>query len=450
MKITREDTPDRQAILHIEVDEDRLDDYMHRAYQRVVQRTNIPGFRRGKAPRAIVERYVGRDLMLEEALKGLVPAVISDAVREQDIEPAATPRVSIVERDPTVKLDATIALRPEVTLGDYNSIKFDDKPEAVPESQVDESIERIRYYLTTYSPVERGVELGDMATLTVNGTVDGQPMMNLEDTRLPIDPEGERIMPGFSEAVTGLNAGETRDFELPVPEGYRDANMAGKTANFSVELRSVEEPSRPPLDDDLASNFDPDLETLDDLRAQLRSNLEERAESDLRRSLEEKVADALVEGADIKMAPLLVENETEYMLSQQQESLSRYNMNLQNYIHSLGQTTNDYLETARSDAETRLKRSLVIEELADAENIEVSDELISEEIERIRQNGQEGADPDSDESRDSVRRMLRRRAALDRAVEIAREEKSQLWTPPSSGKEAVPTPQGTGSAAAES
>ena len=450
MKITREDTPDRQAILHIEVDEDRLNDYMHRAYQRVVQRTNIPGFRRGKAPRAIVERYVGRDLMLEEALEGLVPAVISDAVREQDIEPAATPRVSIVEREPTVKLDATIALRPEVTLGDYNSIKFDDKAEAVPESQVDESIERIRYFLTTYSPVERAVEMGDMATLTVNGAVDGQPMMNLEDTRLPIDPESERILPGFSEAVTGLNVGETRDFELPVPEDYRDEELAGKTANFSVELGRVEEAIRPPLDDDLASKFDPDLETLDDLRAQLRSNLEERAESELRQSLEEKVADALVEGAEIKVAPLLVDHETEYMLSEQQERLSMYNLNLQNYIHNLGQTTDDYLENARSDAETRLKRSLVIEELANAENIEISDELISEEIERIRQNEQEGADPDSDETRDSVRRMLRRRAALDRAVEIAREEKSRIWTPPSSGKDATPAPEGAGSAAAES
>ena len=450
MKITREDTPDRQAILHIEVDEDRLNDYMHRAYQRVVQRTNIPGFRRGKAPRAIVERYVGRDLMLEEALEGLVPAVISDAVREQDIEPAATPRVSIVEREPTVKLDATIALRPEVTLGDYNSIKFDDKPEAVPESQVDESIERIRYFLTTYSPVERAVEMGDMATLTVNGAVDGQPMMNLEDTRLPIDPESERILPGFSEAVTGLNVGETRDFELPVPEDYRDTEMAGKTANFSVELTNVEEAIRPLLDDDLASKFDPDLETLDDLRAQLRSNLEERAESELRQSLEEKVADALVEGAEIKVAPLLVDHETEYMLSEQQERLSMYNLNLQNYIHNLGQTTDDYLENARSDAETRLKRSLVIEELANAENIEISDELISEEIERIRQNEQEGADPDSDETRDSVRRMLRRRAALDRAVEIAREEKSRIWTPPSSGKDAIPAPQGAGGGATES
>ena len=450
MKITREDTPDRQAILHIEVDEDRLDDYMHRAYQRVVQRTNIPGFRRGKAPRAIVERYVGREFMLEEALERLVPAVISDAVREQDIEPAATPRVSVVERDPTVKLDATIALRPEVTLGDYNSIKFDDKPEAVPESKVDESIERIRYFLTTYSPVERAVEAGDMATLTLSGTVDGQPVMSFQETRLPIDPESERIMPGFSEAVTGLKVGETRAFELPMPEDYRDAELAGKTATFSVELRGLEKPELPALDDELASKFDPDLETLDDLRAQLRSNLEDRAESELRQSLEEKVADALVEGADIKMAPLLIEHETEHMLSQQQETLSQHNLNLQSYIHSLGQTSDDYLENARSDAETRLKRSLVIEELANAENIEVSDEEISEEIERVRQNGQEGADPDSDETRDAVRRVLRRRAALDRAVEIAREEKSRLWTPPSSGKEAVPAPEGAGTAAAES
>ena len=449
MKITREDTPDRQAILHIEVDKDRLDDYMHRAYQRVVQRTNIPGFRRGKAPRGILERYVGRDLMLEEALEGLVPAVISDAVKEQDLEPAATPRVSIVEREPTVKLDATIALRPEVTLGDYNSIKFDDAPEAVPESQVDESVERIRDFLTTYSPVERAVETGDMATLTVNGTVDGQQLVNLENTRVPVDPDGERVLPGFSEAVNGLNPGESRDFELPVPEDYRDAAVAGKTARFSVELLSLEEPDRPPIDDDLARNFDPELETLDDLRVQLRTNLEERAEDELRRSLEAKVADALVEGADIKMAPLLVEHETEHMLSEQQESLSRYDLSLQNYIHSLGQTTDDYLANARSDAETRLKHSLVIEELANAENIEVSDAEVSEEIERISQSGQESPDPDSDETRDAVRRMLRRRAALDRAVEIAREEKSRLWTPPGSATETAPSPEAAGSTAVE-
>ena len=450
MKITREDTPDRQAILHIEVDEDRLDDYMHRAYQRVVQRTNIPGFRRGKAPRAIVERYVGRDLMLDEALEGLVPAVVSDAVREQDLEPAATPRVAVVEREPTVKLDATIALRPEVTLGDYNAIKFDDKPEAVPESQVDESIERIRYFLTTYSPVERAVELGDMATLTVNGAVDGQQMVKVEDTRIPIDPEGERLLPGFSEAVAGMSLGETRDFELPVPEDHRQPEFAGKTAHFTVELSGLEEPERPDINDELAKNFDPDLETLDALRAKLRSNLEERAESELRQSLEEKVADALVEGADIKMAPLLIEQETEYMLSEQQETLSKHNLNLQNYIHSLGQTTDDYVETARSSAEMRLKRSLVIEELANAENIEISDEQISEEIERIRQNGQEGPDPESDESRDAVRRVLRRRSALDRAVEIAREEKSRIWTPQSSGQEVTVPAEEAGTKAAES
>ena len=450
MKITREETPDRQAILHIEVDNDRLDDYMHRAYQRLVQRTNIPGFRRGKAPRALVERFVGRDYMLDEALEGLVPAVISDAVREQDLEPAATPRVSIIEREPTVKLDATIALRPEVTLGDYNSIKFDDKPEAVPESQVDESIERIRGFLTTFSPVERALESGDMATLSVNGSVEGQSMVDMPSTRIPIDHDNDRILPGFSEAITGLNTGEFRDFELPVPQDYRETEFAGKTAAFSVELLSLEEPDRPPLDDELARNFDPELETLDALRVQLRTNLEERAEDELRRSLEEKVADALVEGADIKMAPLLVEHETEHMLSEQQESLSRYNLSLQNYVHSLGQTTDDYVSEARTAAETRLKRSLVIEELANAENIEITDEQVSEEIERIRQTEQANPDQDSDDTRDTVQRMLRRRAAMDRAVEIAREEKSRLWTPPGSGPEASPPPEAAGSTAAKS
>ena len=449
MKITREETPDRQAILHIEVDKDRLDDYMHRAYQRLVQRTNIPGFRRGKAPRALVERFVGHDYMLDEALEGLVPAVVSDAVREEELEPATTPRISIVEREPTVKLDATIALRPEVKLGDYNSIKFDDKPEAVPENQVDESIERIRDFLTTFSPVERAVQAKDMATLTVNGAVDGQPLVDLANTRIPVDHDNDRILPGFSEAITGMNPGEVREFELPVPEDYRDAEFAGKTAVLSVELLSLEEPNRPPLDDELARNFDPELETLDALRSQLRTNLEERAENELRRSLEERVADALVEGADIKMAPLLVEHETEHMLSEQQESLSKHSLSLQNYIHSLGQTTDDYLENARSNAETRLKRSLVIEELANAENIEVTDEQVSEEIERIRQNGQENPDPDSDETRGAVKRMLRRRAAMDRAVEIAREEKSQLWTPSGSGPETAPPPEAAGSTAVE-
>ena len=449
MKITREETPDRQAILHIEVDKDRLDDYMNRAFQRLVQRTNIPGFRRGKAPRTIVERFVGRDFMLDEALEGLVPAVISDAVREQDIEPAATPRVSIVEREPTVKLDATIALRPEVKLGDYASITFDDKPEPVPDSQVDDHIERIRDMQTTYDPVERAVKVGDMATVTVKGDVDGRPLVSLENTRIPVDLENNRILPGFSEALVGLNPGESRHFELPVPEDYRESEFAGKTAVFAVDLSRLEEPNRPPLDDELAKGFDGDFESLDDFRVYVRDSLQKSAEDELRRSLEDKVADALVEGADIKMAPLLVEHETEHMLSEQQEMLARHNLNLQNYIHSLGQTSDDYLSNARSTAETRLKRSLVFEELANAENIEVTDGEVSEEIERIRQSGQETADLDSDETKGAIRRMLRRKAAIDRAVELALEEKSRLWTPSSPGARAGQPPDDAGDTVVE-
>ncbi|MEX0762037.1 MAG: trigger factor [Dehalococcoidia bacterium] len=422
MKVTRGDTVDRQTVLHIEVDGQQIDKHIDRAYRKVVQRANIPGFRKGKAPRSIVERFVGREYLLEEALESLVPEAVKDAIEEQEIEAAATPRVSIVEREPVVKLDATVALPPLATLGDYQSISIDEEAEPVTDEQVDEAIERVRESQATWEPVERPMKLGDLVTITVTGMVGNEKFADAEDAEYLAEAGTENPVPGFAEKLEGINAGETREFTLTIPEEFANSEFAGKEADFTVTASAIKEKVLPAADDELAKSLGEGFESIDDLRNKVRVNLEASAADSLRRSLEEKVVDALVEGAQFEVSPILIEHEAEHILSDQQNSLAQYNISFEQYMQGVGKSTEDVVNEAKEAAVLRLRRSLVIDEIAKAEGVDVTDDEINAEIERLKseQSG-DTANLETDEAREAVRRILRRRVAVDRAIEIAQQ-----------------------------
>ena len=435
MKISREDTPDRQVALHIEVDEDRLDDYMRRASQRVSQRVSIPGFRKGKAPRAIVERFAGRDYLLDQALEALIPTLVGEAIEEQGLEPVVLPQVTVREREPVVKVDAVIALSPEVKLGDYTSIRFDDEPEAVTDSDVRESLEQLRNSQATWEPVERALESGDLATITLQGHVAGKPLLDLNDVEFLTGEENAIPAPGFSEALVGMQIGETREFTLALAEDYPARDMAGKDAKFSVTVNGLKQKNLPPVDDDLAKSLDGDSDTLEELEAHIRRMLESRSEEALNQSLQQRILDVMVDDADIRMAPVLVKQETQRTLRERREALEKDNLNLERYIHATGMTVDQYVSQLETEVSRRLRQTLVMDELAEAENVEVTDGEVSAEIEKLSLPGQEETDFSSDAARDAVRRALMRRGALDRALELARQEKSPIWTPADAGRQ---------------
>ncbi len=419
LKVTRGETVARQTTLQIEVEPERVDQHLQKAYQRLVQRTRVPGFRQGKAPRPILERYVGREHLLEEALESLVPEAVGEAVKAESLQPAATPRVSIVERQPVVKLEATIALEPAVVLGDYTSVRIVRDEEAVKDEDVEKALERVRDANGTWTPVERVLRLGDLATVTATGQSDGKQVLNAQSTEFLAVEGSTYPVKGFAEALAGMAPEESREFSLTFPADYSQKDLQGKGAQFKVTLHSLKEKVLPALDDELAKTVGEGLQTLAELRNRVRQNIEAQAVEDARRSVERQVLDALVAGATFELPPIVVEHEADHILYDQQQALARYKVPIEAYVRSVGKDAGQFVQEARTSAEDRLKRSLVIEKLAESEGITVSEEQVTSEVEALKASEPDRKGLDSEEVRVAVRRALRRKAAMDRAFEIA-------------------------------
>jgi trigger factor len=426
LKFTRDDVEDRQAILHIEVEDDRVEKHLQRAHQKVSARINIPGFRKGKAPRSIVEQFVGRDYLLEEAMESLVPEAVSAAIDESDIEATHTPpRVNVIERDPIVKIDATVALPPLAKLGDYKKLKFDDEIEVVGEEQIEEQIVQIQESQATWEPVKRAAKLGDMLTITSKGLVDGKEFANVDAGEFLAEAGSMNPVPGFAEQLKGMKAEGSKEFDIEIPADYPNEEFAGKTASFTVEVAEVKKKELPKLTDALAASLGEDFKTVAELRTRITDNLEAQAKEGLRRSLEEKIVDALVEGAEFEVSPMIIEHEAEHVLEDQQRQLAQYNIDFQQYIQGIGKSSEEIVAEAKDSAELRLKRMLVVDTLAEESDSSVSDEEVAAEIAMMQDTPQYANENlDTDEARDAVQRILRRRTAIDQVIEATHKPKA--------------------------
>ena len=426
MKFTRDEGEDRQAILHIEVEEDRVEKHLQRAHQKVAARINIPGFRKGKAPRNIVEQFVGRDYLLEEAMETLVPEAVGVAIEESDIPSTHTPpRVEVTERDPIVKIDATVALPPVATLGDYKKLKFDDELEVVTDEQIEEQIAQIQESQATWDPVKRAAKLGDLLVITSKGLVEGKEFANVEGGEFLAEAGSMNPVPGFAEQLKGMKEGGSKEFDIEIPADYPNEEFAGKTANFNVEVAEVKKKELPKLTDALAASLGEDFKTVAELRTRISDNLEAQAKDGLRRSLEEKIVDALVEGAEFEVSPMIIEHEAEHVLEDQQRQLAQYNIDFQQYMQGIGKTTEDIVAEAKDSAELRLKRMLVIDTLAEDTGASVSDEEVAAEIALMQETPQYANENlDTDEARDAVQRILRRRTAIDSVIDVTHKPKA--------------------------
>ncbi len=433
MNVTREPVADRQAVLHVEVDEDHLERHLERAYRRLVQRTNIPGFRKGKAPRRIFETMVGRDTLVEEALETLVPDAVAEAIKQEEIEAYGTPRVSVTSRDPLPQLDVTVPLEPTVKLGDYHALQITEEPEEVTDEQVEQALETAREGEATWEPVERPLEMGDQAVLTVEGIVDGEPVINGEDTEYVLDADGMTPVPGFAEALTGLAAGDSKEFTVSVPDDFPGPAVAGKEVRFEVQVSDVKERIVPELDDDLARSVGRGYETLDEMRKAIRSEYEAAAQAMAERRLQDRVMDELTESTEFEIPPLIVDHEVEHVLHDQQQQLARYKVSVGDYMRTAGKSSEELVNEARESAVLRLKRTLLIEEVAKAEGIEVSDEDLAIEIEALVSDDDPESNRESlesDEGKASVRSMVTRRRAVQRLLEIVKSEEDEPGNPP--------------------
>lgn len=371
MKVSSTELPPRQVSLEIEVEKDRVDRAMDEAYRRLAGRVDVPGFRRGKAPRPMVERMIGHDRIVEEALDRLVPEVVSEAMQQEQVEPYTRPRVESIELDP-LRLKAVVGLAPKVELGEYRGALHVDREEPkVGETEIDNVIQRVRESYAQWAPVERPVQLGDRVGIDLKVTPEGgeAPLIDSKDAEYVVDTEGAQPAPGFAEQIVGMSPGDAKSFTLSLPEDYRDKEVAGSPAQFEVTLHSVKERELPELDDTFAQQVG-DYADVAALRIAVEAQLRHSEEERVRDKLEEEALNKLVEVASIEYPPQLVEFQAQHMIDSFRANIERQGLQLTQYLRLVGKEQDTFEQEMREQAETRVRRSLVLDAFADAEHIE--------------------------------------------------------------------------------
>jgi len=375
VKVSSTELPPRQVSLAIEVEPERLDHAMDDAFRRLAGRVDVPGFRRGKAPRSMVERMIGRDRLVEEALDVLLPQVVSEAMEQEKVEPFTRPRVESIEFDP-LRLKAVVGLAPRVELGDYkDQLRVENEEPNVDDAQVDSVIQRLRESYAQWAPVDRAAQLGDRVGVDVRGDVEGQerPLVDSKEAEYVVDPEGAQPAPGFAEQIVGMSPGEQKSFPLTLPEDARNTEVAGKSADFNVTLHWVKERELPELDDDFAQQVG-EYTDVAGLRTAIETQLRQREEERVREQLEDAAMNKLVEISSIEYPPQLVDHQAEHLIETFTNSVERQGIQLQQYLRMLGKERETFEQELREQAETQVKRSLALDAFADAEEIQADQE----------------------------------------------------------------------------
>lgn len=415
MKVAAQEIEHSQVVLDIEVEDERLERAVDQAYRRIAQQINVPGFRKGKAPRALVERMVGREALVEDAVEKLVPEVVEDAVKQQALVMVARPKLEVISTQP-LQVKATVPVQPKVELGDYRSLKIGPEQAVVEDEQVDRVVGRLQEANATWEPVERPVEIGDRVAIDLLAKAGDTVVMDSKDAEYVVDPEGPQPTEGFAQALVGQAPGETRTFTLTLPEDYRNKELAGQEAEFTVTVHWVKARDLPPLDDDFAATIGTEYETLDQLRGAIRDNLLSREEHERRIEHEEKVIQAVVDQATVDLPPQMVEEEAGRLLQQMAQTLQRQGIPLDTYLRITQKSEDQFRSELMAQAERTVRRSEVLSAVAKAEGLEVTEEEVRQAIAETAEN--------PNQANRVVREAMRRPEVRERVEAALRRQKA--------------------------
>jgi len=420
VKITQDDIEQCQTVLHIELDEEDIDPYLNKAYKKVVSRVNIPGFRKGKAPRSIIEQYFGKESLINEELDSMLPELTSKAISQQELDIVGMPSISLEKMDP-ISFSATVPLTPTIDLGDYSSIRVKRKSTRITKKVIDERIEQLRTSVAAWEPADRKIQTGDMVSANIVGVHNNDEVINEPDGVYLVSEEIERPFPGFANKLIGLESDTPSTFELDIPKDFNDEKLAGNTISFNVTVKDIKERILPEVTDEFAQSLGAEYEDLDSLKSEIRKSLKSEAEAEAIRDFRENIISELINTATIELPPLLVQLESEHMVNEQERMVQQANMVLDDYLQSIGTTREQLIEESRTEAVNRLNRSFILSKLADIEEVEVSNEEIETRIEELFADSEENLPNASQtiEMKDYLERSMKMEKTIERLEQIA-------------------------------
>lgn len=386
MKVSAEKIENQKVVLTIEVVAAELDKAEERACKRFASQVNIPGFRKGKAPRKIVEQHVGKQTVLQEAFDYFIaPEALAEALKDQKMEDIVTrPDIETVtlEEGKDVVFKATVVPRPEVKLGEYKGLKIAKDEVKVTDEDVDNQLKHMADHQAKMveAPEGAAVEDGDFTTLDFKGFVDGEAFEGGEGKDYPLQIGSNSFIPGFETQLIGAKVGEEKDVNVKFPEEYHAKELAGKDATFKCTIRSIKHKELPAIDDAFAKAASK-FETLDELKADIRKNLTENAERKAENDRKAEALETASKNITVDIPPVMVDNEVTRMLREMEMRLAQQGMQLEQYLQFAGTDIAKLREQYRETAKKNVRTGLMLEEVAKAENIKVEAADLDKEVE---------------------------------------------------------------------
>jgi trigger factor len=385
MAVKWEKTEPNTGVLEVEVTAEQFSDALDQAFKKVVKTVAMPGFRKGKVPRKIFESRYGVESLYQDALDLVVPNAYSTAVFEAQLVPVDRPKIDVVqvEAGKPLLFKATVTLKPEVTLGDYINIPFEDKTFEVTDEMLDEELQKLRSGHSELNVLEDGeAEAGDLLVMDFNGFVAGEEFEGGEAENYQLELGSGTFVPGFEDQLIGVKAGEDREVKITFPGEYHVKSLAGQEAMFQIHVHDIKRKTLPVLDDDFAKDIS-EFDTIEELKADVRHQLEHEAEHQHEHYIEDQIIAKVVENAIVDIPAVMIEDEIDVQINEFGSRLEQQGIPLDAYQEFTGTTKDELRDQFRQEAERRVKSSLVLEAIAIKENISLVEQEIDLELQKV-------------------------------------------------------------------
>ncbi|MGE7543556.1 trigger factor [Sporosarcina newyorkensis] len=372
--------------LTFEVSVERFNQGMDEAFKKVVKKVQAPGFRKGKMPRKMFDKMYGEEALYNDAIDIVLPEAYSKAVEEADVEPIAAPEIDIekLEKGEPVIFTAVIALKPEVKLGEYKGLEVTRQSTEVTDEEVDAQLQQRREGLAEMVVKEDGAaENGDTATIDFEGFANGEAFEGGKSENYDLEIGSGSFIPGFEEQVVGMKAGEEKDIEITFPEEYHAAELAGQPATFKVKVHEIKAKEVPELDDELAKEIDESVSSVEELRTKLKEEAEEVKKNDSETALRDDLVEQAASNAEMEIPQAMIDSETDRMMQDFEQRLQMQGMNLELYFQFSGQDEQTLRDQMKDDALSRVRVSLTLEAIGEAEKVEVTEEEVNAELDKM-------------------------------------------------------------------
>lgn len=428
MSLQVEKLEKNMAKLTIEVSAEELEKAIEKAYQKNKGKISLPGFRKGKAPRIMIERMYGKGVFLEDAANALIPGAYTEAAQESELEIVSQPSIDVtqLEAGKPFIFTAEVAVKPEVTLGEYKGVEVPKADRDVTDEEIEAELKKEQENnARTITVEDRAVENGDIVTLNFEGFVDGVAFEGGKGEDYPLTIGSNTFIPGFEEQLVGVKAGEPVEVNVTFPEEYQSKELAGKAAVFKCEISKIEAKELPELDDEFAKDVS-EFDTLEEYKADIRKNLTEKKEKEATRAIEDAAVDKIIENATMEIPDAMLETQAQDMVNDFARRLQAQGLSMEQYMQFTGMDAAGMREQMKPQALKRIQSRLVLEKIAEVENIQPTEEQIDEEIQKMAEMYKMEADKVKEMIGEYEMEQMKKDLAIQQAVTLVAEAAKEV------------------------